>query len=187
MIRRLFLKQTAATLANGALYGYMSRSRGLELLDQQAASTSSGTFGSSELPPLRAVLDLIIPAEDGLPAVTTVSSIEYLQSVGREQQSIQEEIRDFLVELNRASQGMFRTAFEDSPEEFRIQTLRELEKRAPKLLRSFVSYVYEAYYTQPRVQSLIVCKSKTNATISKEDEKLLLQVRKMERVYRGVD
>ncbi|HEU5237686.1 MAG TPA: gluconate 2-dehydrogenase subunit 3 family protein [Pyrinomonadaceae bacterium] len=187
MVRRQFLKLTAATVASGALSGYMSRSRGLELLDQQAASTSSGTFGSSELPLLRAVLDLIVPAEDDLPAVTTVSGIEYLQSVGREQRSIQEEIRDLLVELNRASQGMFRTAFEDSPEEFRIQTLRELEKRAPKLFRSFVSYVYEAYYTQPRVQCLIGCESKTTTTMSQEDEKLLLQVRKMERVYREVD
>jgi hypothetical protein len=47
---------------------------------------------------VRAVLDLIIPADDGLPAVTTVSGIEYLQAIGRGEPSIHEEIRNFLVE-----------------------------------------------------------------------------------------
>jgi hypothetical protein len=50
MIRRQFLKLTAATLANGVLSGYILRSRDLELFDQQAASMNSANFGSSELP-----------------------------------------------------------------------------------------------------------------------------------------
>jgi Gluconate 2-dehydrogenase subunit 3 len=171
MIRRQFLKVAAGTLA-----------RGLELFDQQAASMSSASFGSSELSLLRAVLDLIIPADNGLPAVTTVSGIEYLQAIGRGEPSIQEEIRDFLIALNRASQGMFKTAFEDSPEEFRIQTLRDLEKRVPKLFGSFVRYAYEAYYAQPRVVGLIGCDSRPTYATDGDDE-LLLPVRKMGRKY----
>lgn len=152
----------------------------LRLFDQQ----SSAGFDKRELQLLRAVTEMIVPAGDGMPAVTSVGGVEYLQFLSGQNPSIQEELGNFLTELDRASHAMFTTAFEESGEKQRIRLLVELEKHsAARLFGKFVSYVYEAYYTQPRVIGLIARDLRQTSVTDEDQEMLLVPVRKMRQKY----
>jgi hypothetical protein len=106
--RREFLLQTAIVVV---------LPRNLKLFDQQNAPLGSIGFDRSDLQLLRTILDELVPAGDGMPAVTSVGGVKYLQLLGRQYPSVQEELRNFLTELDRASHAMFRTAFEELPGE----------------------------------------------------------------------
>jgi hypothetical protein len=122
-----------------------------------------------------------------MPAVTSVGGVKYLQLLGRQYPSVQEELRNFLTELDRASHAMFRTAFEELPGERRVHLVSELDKHSAPKLFGLIKYVYEAYYTQPRVLDLIACESKLSSAPGDDDEILLFAVRKMRHKYREVD
>lgn len=160
----------------------------LKLLDQQIAPLSSPAFDKSELQLVGLVLEEIVPVGDGMPSVTSVGGAEYLQFVGLEYPSIQEELKNFLTALARASHAMFGTGFQELPGERRTQLLNQLEKHsAPKLFGSFVRYVYESYYTQPLVLGLIACEVRPISATDEDDAQLLLPVRKLGRKYREVE
>ena len=158
------------------------------LFDQSITLLNSSDFDKSELQLLRSIIDEIVPAADGMPSVASVGGAEYLQLVSLEYPGIQEALKNFLTALARASQAVFQTRFEELPNERRIQVLNELEKQsAPKLFGSFVSYVYESYYAQPRVLGLIACEMKPISATDESDEMLLLPVRRNGHKYREVE
>jgi Gluconate 2-dehydrogenase subunit 3 len=121
----------------------------LKLFDQQIAPLSSPGFDKRDLQLLRAIMDEIVPAVDHMPAVTSVGGVEYLRFVGQEYPSIQEELKNFLTDLARASQAMFHASFEELHSGRRIQLLTELEKHSAAKLFGITKLI-----TRNRVSSV---------------------------------
>jgi Gluconate 2-dehydrogenase subunit 3 len=141
-------------------------------------------FSSNELDTLVAAMEEIIPAGDGMPAASTAGGPDYLQYLGWQYPAIQEEIRRFLDMLAQSSAASFRDQFPKLRPEQRVQVLAALEKNQAMMFLSFVGYVYESYYTSPKVVGLISCQP---SPFSLEDQQVLLApVRKMTRLYREV-
>ena len=158
-----------------------------KLLSPQNAQSSSTGFDRNELQALRFAMDEIVPEKNGMPAVTAVGGADYLRFLGSQFPRVQEEVKTFLTALSRASRAMFGTGFEEVDSEGRTQLLKDLDTRsAPKLFGSFVRYVYEAYYAQPRVLGLIACELNLASATDEDDDIILLPVRKMTRRYREV-
>jgi len=128
-------------------------------------------------------MDEIVPEGDGMPSAAAAGGLQYLRDLGWQYPNIQQELRGFLKTLAQAS-AQLGTDFPKLQPSQRLQVLQQLEKNHGTAFASFVSYVYEAYYTRPQVLGLISCSAP--AASGDDLETLLAPVRKMERSYREV-
>jgi hypothetical protein len=117
-----------------------------------------------------------------MPSATAAGGLHYLRNLGWQYPNIQQELSGFLRTLSQASAAQFGTDFPNLQPSQRLQVLQQLEKNRHTAFASFVSYVYEAYYTRPQVVGLISCPAP--AASGDDLETLLAPVRKMERSYR---
>jgi Gluconate 2-dehydrogenase subunit 3 len=147
----------------------------------QLVDKPSEEFSRDELNLLAAAMDEIIPQTDGMPSASGAGGIEYLQQLGWQYESIAGEIGAFLRLLQQESQKEFGTGFAALEDERRFALMKRIEKSDPKLFSSFVTYVYEAYYTRPQVQGLLSC---SIPPVAADDESLLAPVRKLAPLYR---
>jgi len=138
------------------------------VIDAQAEQTLE--FESRHLKVLAGVMDVIIPAADGMPSATAAGAVSYLANLCRQYPTIQTELRRFLDSVNRESVAKFHTEFDSRSENQRIHVLKSLEDQAATAFSAFVAYVYEAYYTRPQVLGLITCREQ----LEKPDELELL-------------
>jgi hypothetical protein len=155
---------------------------GISALAQLRDAKRSEEFTRDELNLLAAAMDEIIPQSDGMPSASVAGGIGYLQQLGWQYDSITGEIGAFLRLLQQESQKEFGTGFAALEDERRFALMKRIEKSDPKLFSSFVTYVYEAYYTWPQVQGLLSCSIPPVA--ADDDESLLAPVRKLAPVYR---
>ncbi|MGZ6972099.1 MAG: gluconate 2-dehydrogenase subunit 3 family protein [Thermoanaerobaculia bacterium] len=118
-----------------------------------ATSTTARSDVSSAWPDsvgavLRAAMDVIVPAADGMPAAGEAGVSEYLELVA---------IRDMDVnrQLRRAASALEKRArpspFASLPGERRVRVVAELEAKEPAVFESLRDFVYEGYYTRPEV------------------------------------
>jgi Gluconate 2-dehydrogenase subunit 3 len=147
-------------------------------------------LGQAQRELLRAAMDQIIPAGDGMPAASEVGGVDYLDRLSRHDSDIRADLERSLTavqQLCRQQQGNDFTAIS---QEARLETLKRLEKQQPDTFASLRDYVYESYYTQPQVWKLIGYEFyPTNAAGPKMkpfDESVLAKVRKMPKLYREV-
>jgi hypothetical protein len=131
---------------------------------------------------LSVAIDEIIPQRDGMPSATSAGGLQYLQLLGWQYPAIQEELHNFLLKLSRASSLAFKTELRALEPGQRLQVFQQLEKDDPAAFASFVSYVYEAYYTRPQVLGLISCPTRISS--GDDLETLLAPVRSMKPLYR---
>lgn len=146
-----------------------------------AASTE---FTPIELQILAAAVDEIIPTGDGMPSATGSGGLQYLRYLGWQYPDIEQEITRFLKALARASAAQFGADFPNLKPDQRVQLLATMEKNQASLFSTFVSYVYEGYYTRPEVVGLIACAPPSLST--EDDETLLAPLRKRSHLYREV-
>jgi len=139
---------------------------------------------TSDLETLAAAMDKIIPATDGMPSVTSVGGLQYLQYLAWQYPNIQEEIDHFLRTLAATSAVRFRADFVKLSASQQVQVLADMEKTKASTFAAFVSYVYESYYTSPRVLGLLWCAPPPS--FSEVVEGLLAPVRKLVHPYREV-
>src|SRR5262249_19862569 len=125
--------------------------RALGFVELPTTSSSAG-FTREELKLLAAVMDEIIPQVDGMPSASAAGGVEYLQQLGWQYTKALDEIKNFLRAVQQTSQKQFGIEFGGLEPQRRAALLKGIEKSTEKLFSSFVSYVYEAYYTRPQVQ-----------------------------------
>ena len=151
---------------------------------QRPTSDTATGFSASDLETLAASMDEIIPAGDGMPSASMAGGPLYLRYLGWQYPIIQEEISSFLNILAQASAVTFREDFQKLRPDQRVQVLGAIEKTEPAKFSRFVGYVYESYYTSPKVLGLILC-SPSSPSIE-DAEALLAPVRKLMHLYREV-
>ncbi len=106
---------------------------------------------------LAAVLDAIIPSNEGMPSAVQAGGVDYLTRLAAQYPRVQNEMHESLTALEQTSRALFGKPFEDLAASDRPVVLSEMEKRsAPKLFSAMLGYVYEAYYAQPAVTRLLI-------------------------------
>lgn len=136
-------------------------------------------------------MDEIIPASDGMPAASQAGCVEYLDRLVRRSATIKEELRRSLAALEAASAERFRRSFLRLSRRQRVEVLTALETRAaPDSFDVLRDYIYEAYYTRPRVWKLIGYEfyptNESGPGMKPFDEAVLAQVRNKPTFYRKV-
>lgn len=158
----------------------------------QEKEPSSSQFDSHQRKLLRAAMDEIIPASDGMPAASEVAGVEYLDRLARQIPKLKREFQKGLTALEEASRKRFQKNFLRLSRAERVEALTELEKRAaPKFFSTLRDSLYEAYYIQPQVWKLIDYEfyptNRPGPHMKPFDEAVLAQVRKMPKLYREVE
>jgi hypothetical protein len=134
----------------------------------EAAPTDA--LNEDERSALRVAMDKIIPAGDGMPSASDAGGIEYLDRVMRQEPEVASAIRDLLAELNVH------------------RTLNEFEAKAPKDFARLRDFVYESYYTRPRIWKLLGYENyptdHKGPHLAPFDETILAEVRSKPKFYR---
>jgi hypothetical protein len=133
-------------------------------------------------------MDQIIPASDSMPAASEAGGVEYLDRLTSQTPEISADLENALAAVQQVAmkeRGKDFTAL--SPGD-RMETLKKLEKQQPQVFGSLRDYVYESYYTQPKIWKLIGYEFyPTNAAgpmMKPFDESVLAKVKKMPKLYR---
>ncbi len=138
---------------------------------------------------LRAAIDELIPAGEGMPRASEVGGVDYLERLARELPEFQRDLESVMTKLQEVSEKRSGKGFSTLSRAKRIEVLEELEVRsAPKLFASLRGAVYEAYYTRPEVWKLIGYElyptNQPGPHMKPFDESMLVEVRKRPRLYR---
>lgn len=147
-------------------------------------SVDTGEFTDSQLTTLTTAMDQIVPAIDGMPSASQAGGLQYLQSLGWQYPEIQDNLRSILNILGQKSDSEFHHAFTELGSDQRLYVLKRMEKAEVSAFSTLVGYVYEAYYTNPRVLGLISCRPSSGP--AEQDEALLAPVRRLSHLYREV-
>jgi hypothetical protein len=149
---------------------------------------SSSALSEQERNALHAAMDEIIPAGDDMPAASEAGGLQYLKRLAAEDADVAADIRRSLAALDKCSERLFEKAFDLVAREARISALGRLETTAPIEFTRLRDYIYEAYYTQPRVWKLIGYEfyptDHPGPHMKPFDESILDEVRKRPKLYR---
>jgi len=147
-------------------------------------------LGQAQRELLRAAMDQIIPAGDGMPAASAVGGVDYLDRLARQAPDIRADLERNLTALQQLCRQQVGKEFTAISQEDQLEVLKGLDKQQPDTFASLRDYVYESYYTQPQVWKLIGYEFyPTNAAgpkMKQFDESVLARVKKMPRLYREV-
>jgi hypothetical protein len=181
--RRKFLR---TTLAGSLAAGAPATGKASEV----SGAVAPAVHESDQRESLRAAMDELIPANDGMPSASEVGGLEYLDRLGREELQIAQDLKQALDSLERLSQSRFRSAFTGLSSPQRVDALGALEAGSPEVFAKLRDYVYESYYTQPRVWKLIGYEfyptNQSGPHMKPFDESVLDKVRQMPKLYREV-
>jgi hypothetical protein len=155
---------------------------GIGALARVQSTEPSAGFARQELKLLAAAMDAVIPHSDRMPSASAAEGVAYLRQLGWQHESIFEDIRAFLRVVQQASQKEFGGEFAALEARRQVAVMKSIEKSSAKLFSDFVGYVYEAYYTRPRVQGLLSCS--IPAVPDDNDDLLLTPVRELKGLCR---
>ena len=165
------------------------------LVLRQAAAARSSAPAASPLTPamledLRAAVDEIIPASDGMPAASEVKSVEYLTGVATRNREFRSQLQGSLKGLRQIARQRFGKGFALLTPAQRVEALRAFESKNAASFSNLRDDVYEAYYTNPRVWKQIgydfYPTNQAGPPMKPFDESALAMVRKRPRYYREV-
>ena len=189
--RRLFLKTSMeSSMALGTLsIATLLSAAPISIETAHGASTSGVDPRLKEL--LRVTMDTIIPATDGMPSASAVGGVRYLEQLAQSDPLIRIKLEQSLKALDEVSLKYFKSEFSSLTQGQRIEALKQFESQStPELFTDLRDFVYESYYTQPQVWKLIGYEfNPTNHRgphMSPFDEAVLVQVKKMGKLYREV-
>ncbi len=136
--RRRFLAVTAArTAAAGAARRGLAR-----------GAAPPAPFTARARATLRAAMDGVVPAADGMPAASEAGVAAYLEAVASRDAAVRRSLVRAASALDARAGGRGFAPLE-SPE--RIRVLAALEEEAAPDFESLRDLVYEGYYTRPAV------------------------------------
>jgi len=140
---------------------------------------------------LRAAIDEIIPAGDGMPSASQVGAVDYLDRLSRQIPGLGELLHKALRSFTEISVKQFQKDFVSLPSEHRIKVLRDFEHQSSQDFPALRDAVYEAYYTQPQIWKLIGydfhATNLQGPQMKSFDESVLADVCKKPKFYREVD
>ena len=156
------------------------------------ATAQTPRLGAAHRRTLRAAADVIIPAHRRMPSAAAVGAVGYIERIAATDAALKQQLLDGLerIELNASTTNGSR--FDLLPVVRQVEVLADLERtNTPSnffpMLRDLV---YEAYYTQPRVQQLIGYSFRSGrrrtAPVQPFDERLVARVRRQKATYRRV-
>ena len=141
---------------------------------------------------LRAAADVIIPAHRQMPAASAVGAVTYIARIAAADRTLGDLLSDGLRAIAAhagAAQGI---RFDQLAIERQTEVLARVEttNTPANFFGTLRDLVYEAYYTQPRVQKLIRYNfrsgSRRTAPVVPLDEQLVARVRRQKPIYRQV-
>ncbi len=140
---------------------------------------------------LRAAMDEIIPAGDGMPSASEVGGVDYLDRLAGENPGIKNDLEKSLAGLDEVGQKLFARGYASLSQAERVEALRRLEKQpASDLFAALRDFTYEAYYTQPSIWKLIGYEfhptNQSGPRMKPFDEAILASVRKKPKFFREV-
>lgn len=97
---------------------------------------------------LRAAMDAIVPAADGMPAAGEAGVLAYLELVATRDADVRRQLRRAASALEKRAHP---SPFASLPGERRARVLAELEAKEPTVFEALRDFVYEGYYTRPEV------------------------------------
>jgi Gluconate 2-dehydrogenase subunit 3 len=174
--RREFLRHAICLAALEACFKAIAR--------ESPTAANASDFTDKEQRTLIATIDEIIPRGEGMPSASQAGGAEYLKYLGWQYPEIREDISQNLKTVDKLSADRFERDFSTLGRDQRVQILRAMEKAEASAFSTLVGYVYEAYYSNPRVLGLICCTP--SSAPAEEDERLLAPVRKRPHFYRQV-
>lgn len=164
--------------------GFLAASAAVPLIAIETRGAAASPFDERDRSILHAAMDEIIPARDGMPAASEIGGVAYLERVAAGDAEVANDIRTALAALQKCSEQPFDQLDHDA----RVATLKKLESQEPIQLAHLRDYVYESYYTQPRVWKLIGYEfyptDRPGPHMKPFDESILDEVRKMPKLYR---
>ncbi|MBV9085763.1 MAG: gluconate 2-dehydrogenase subunit 3 family protein [Acidobacteriaceae bacterium] len=153
---------------------------------QSAAETSQDDSQRT----FKTVMDLIIPEADGMPSASQAGGLTYLRTLMERDKDTADDITKALTVIQAFSERSFQKPFSQLREADRISVLKDMEVTALGVFDSLRAYVYESYYTQPRIWKLIGYElyptDDAGPHLKPLDETLVADVRNMPKLYRDV-
>jgi hypothetical protein len=163
---------------------FLTASAAVPLITIETRATPSNTFTEHERNVLRAAMDEVIPASDGMPAASEVSGVAYMERIAGADADVANEIRAALAALQKTSEQPLDRLGHDA----RVMALKNFEAADPNQFAHLRDYVYESYYTQPAVWKLIGYEfyptDHAGPHMEPFDDSILAEVRKRPRLYR---
>ncbi|HSU30054.1 MAG TPA: gluconate 2-dehydrogenase subunit 3 family protein [Bryobacteraceae bacterium] len=137
---------------------------------------------------LRTVMDLIIPAADGMPSASEAGGLTYLENLMQRSKDAATDIKKSLKVAEAFSGRSFKKPFSQLGKNDQIAVLKEMENTALGVFDALRAYVYESYYTQPAVWKLLGYElyptEHMGPHLEPFDDSLVANVRKMPKLYR---
>jgi hypothetical protein len=138
--------------------------------------------------PLRIVMDLIIPASDGMPSASEAGGLAYLENLIQRNKDVATDITKGLEVAEAFSERSFKKPFSQLEKNEQIAVLKDMEHTAHGVFDALRAYVYESYYTRPAIWKLIGYELfptiRVGPHLNPFDEAVLANVRKMPKLYR---
>jgi hypothetical protein len=139
---------------------------------------------------LQTVMDLLIPASDGMPSATEAGGLVYLERLMQHDKDAADDITKALTVADAFSEREFQKSFGDLDKHDQMAVLKEMENSALGVFDSLRAYVYESYYEQPAIWKLIGYElyptDHAGPHLAPFDDSLVANVRKMPKLYRDV-
>jgi Gluconate 2-dehydrogenase subunit 3 len=137
---------------------------------------------------LRTVMDLIIPASDGMPSASEAGGLRYLESLMAHDKDAVADIGKGLTAAGAFSERSFQKPFSQIEKNDQIAVLKDMENTAPAVFDALRAYIYESYYTQPDIWKRIGYELNPTDHVGPHlkpfDDSLLEKVRNMSKLYR---
>jgi hypothetical protein len=137
---------------------------------------------------LKTVMDLVIPASEGMPSASEAGGLRYLRGLMLRDKDTGTDITKGLAVVDAFSARSFRKPFHQLERNDQIAVLKDMENGAPGVFDVLRAYIYESYYTQPAIWELIGYKlyptDHTGPHMKPFDDSLLEKVRNMPKLYR---
>ena len=148
------------------------------------------TIAIHERKTLLILMDVIIPAGDGMPSASEAGGLAYMERLAIDEPEMAKELSQNLGTLEALSARGFERSFDELAEPDRILALQQMERDAPPQFTLLRDTVYESYYTQPGIWKLIgyvpYPTDHRGPHLKPFDEALLASVRNRPKLYREV-
>jgi len=135
---------------------------------------------------LRAAMDVLVPAEGGMPAAGEAGVLAYLEGVATRDADVRRQLRRAASALEKRSHS---SSFPSLPVERRARVLAELETKEPAIFEALRDYVYEGYYTRPEIWKRLGFEfygpDRPGPGLPRFDEAFVEQVRRRPPLYRN--
>jgi Gluconate 2-dehydrogenase subunit 3 len=158
----------------------------------ESAARQTTRFPAAERGMLRAVIDVIIPADGRMPPASAVGGLAYAERVTAADRKTRDLLMSGLRALDAHTRKTTGVAVAASGAEQQAAALAHLEKSdaPPGFVAALRDVVYEAYYTQPQVWKLLGYtfrrSGRRTARLEPFDERRVARVREVAPFYRQI-